>query len=217
MVRAEDGIETDATLNDGEFAGVDLADLTQRLDIAEAPAQAALAALTPRSRPFRSMTRLCRARSGSAGNRPAMLERIARGAGAGARARLAQRAAERARSAAAADAARRARRPSDTVALAARASEGAARRNHAQTRGGAGAGRHRQPREAGASGDRPHPRDSRQVVSRAAALHLGGYAPDAAATLGDRATLLDGDDLAIAGWLPKLGCVREATGLLATC
>ena len=44
---------------------------------------------------------------------------------------------------------------------------------------------------------------------------LGAYAPDAAATLGDRATLLDGDDLAIAGWLPKLGCVREATGLLA--
>src|SRR6202008_3920461 len=27
--------------------------------------------------------------------------------------------------------------------------------------------------------------------------------------------LLDGDDLAIAGWLPKLGCVRDATGLLA--
>ena len=36
-----------------------------------------------------------------------------------------------------------------------------------------------------------------------------------AATLGDRAALLGGDDLAIAGWLPKLGCVREATGLLA--
>jgi hypothetical protein len=44
---------------------------------------------------------------------------------------------------------------------------------------------------------------------------LGGYAPGAAATLGDRATLLPGDELAIAGWLPKLGCVREATGLLA--
>ena len=44
---------------------------------------------------------------------------------------------------------------------------------------------------------------------------LGGYAVDAAATLGDRATLLDGDDLAIAGWLPKLGCVQETTGLLA--
>nr|MBA2301509.1 hypothetical protein [Acidobacteriota bacterium] len=31
MVRAEDGVETDATLNDGEFAGVDLADLELRL------------------------------------------------------------------------------------------------------------------------------------------------------------------------------------------
>ena len=46
MVRAEDGIETDATLNDGEFAGVDLADLESRLGVAEAPAQAALAALS---------------------------------------------------------------------------------------------------------------------------------------------------------------------------
>jgi hypothetical protein len=44
---------------------------------------------------------------------------------------------------------------------------------------------------------------------------LGGYATDAAATLGDRATLLGGDDLAIAGWLPKLGCVRETTGLFS--
>ena len=43
---------------------------------------------------------------------------------------------------------------------------------------------------------------------------LGAYAPDAAATLGDRATLLGGDEFAIAGWLPKLGCVREGTGLL---
>jgi hypothetical protein len=44
---------------------------------------------------------------------------------------------------------------------------------------------------------------------------LGGYAPGAAATLGDRATLLNGDDLAIAGWLPKLGSVRETTGRFA--
>ena len=45
MVRAEDGVETEATLNDGEFAGVDLADLKQRLAVAEAPAQSAIAAL----------------------------------------------------------------------------------------------------------------------------------------------------------------------------
>ncbi len=45
MVRAEDGIETDATLNDGEFAGVDLPDLKLRLQAADTPAQAAIAAL----------------------------------------------------------------------------------------------------------------------------------------------------------------------------
>jgi hypothetical protein len=44
---------------------------------------------------------------------------------------------------------------------------------------------------------------------------LGDYAPAAAATLVDRTALLDGDDLAIAGWLPKLGCVCETTGLLS--
>jgi hypothetical protein len=48
---------------------------------------------------------------------------------------------------------------------------------------------------------------------------LGEYAGTAAAALGDRATLLGiatlgNDDATIAGWLPKLGCVREATARL---
>ena len=46
MVLAEDGIETEATLNDGEFAGVDVVDLEGRLGLAEVPAQAALTALS---------------------------------------------------------------------------------------------------------------------------------------------------------------------------
>ena len=44
---------------------------------------------------------------------------------------------------------------------------------------------------------------------------LGAYASSASASLAERTTLLDNDELAMAGWLPKLGCVREATGLLA--
>ena len=49
---------------------------------------------------------------------------------------------------------------------------------------------------------------------------LGAYATDAAASLGDRDALLGkadlgNDDTAIAGWLPKLACVRESSALLS--
>ena len=49
---------------------------------------------------------------------------------------------------------------------------------------------------------------------------LGAYATEAAATLADRDTLLGiadlkNDQATIAGWLPKLACVREATALLS--
>ncbi|MEO8280460.1 MAG: hypothetical protein ABI564_12265, partial [Ideonella sp.] len=43
---------------------------------------------------------------------------------------------------------------------------------------------------------------------------LGGLAAESAASLAVRDQLLNGDDLAIVGWLPKLGAVRENTGLL---
>jgi hypothetical protein len=48
---------------------------------------------------------------------------------------------------------------------------------------------------------------------------LGAYATDAAASLGDRDALLakadlGNDDTLVAGWLPKLACVRETTALL---
>ena len=45
LVKAEDGVETAATQNDGEAAGVDLAELQARIAIAESAAQAVLDAL----------------------------------------------------------------------------------------------------------------------------------------------------------------------------
>ena len=45
LVKAEDGVETAATQNDGEAAGVDLAELQARVAIAESAAQAVLDAL----------------------------------------------------------------------------------------------------------------------------------------------------------------------------
>jgi len=45
-------------------------------------------------------------------------------------------------------------------------------------------------------------------------FNLGDLAAESAASLAARSDLLAGDDLAIAGWLPKLGAVRESAGLL---
>ena len=104
----------------------------------------------------------------------------------------------------------------ETVALAVARAKALVRRDHGATRGGADAGRDRQPREAGAGGDSiastPFSASRFQCCrgSRSVAMR-----PMPRQHLGDRATLLDGDDLAIAGWLPKLGCVRETTGRLA--
>ena len=92
MVRAEDGIETDATLNDGEFAGVDLADLESRLGVAETPAQAALTALSAAIAAVPADDEAVAALDPAAPATVAMLNALARGAGAGARAGLAQRA-----------------------------------------------------------------------------------------------------------------------------
>jgi hypothetical protein len=60
-------------------------------------------------------------------------------------------------------------------------------------------------------------RSTRSSASRSglAALPLGGCRR--APTLGDRATLVDGDDLAIVGWLPKLGAVRRQPDCSPTC
>ena len=213
MVRAEDGIETDATLNDGEFAGVDLPDLISRLQVAETPAQAAIVALTaavaavpldeqnfvsvPPDSPSRpallSGLHAALAQARALGWRSALpSERVAAGAGEGERVS-----------------------PSDTLELA-----------HARARSLLAEVQARLDAAPAPVAADSLARQAQATLDRIAAIlgkafpvlplfNLGAYAPDAAATLGDRATLLGGDDFAIAGWLPKLGCVREGTGLLS--
>jgi hypothetical protein len=218
MVRAEDGIETEATLNDGEFAGVDVVDLEGRLGQAEVPAQAALtslgaaiaavpaddaavAALDPEAAATIAMLdglHAALAQARELGWRSAIpSERVSAGASGAsdvqgervAVSETVERAVGRARALFAEITARldAAPLPVVTDSLAKRAQ---------------------------ASLDRIH-----AILGKAFPVlprfTLGGYAADASATLGDRATLLDGDDLAIAGWLPKLGCVRATTGLFA--
>jgi hypothetical protein len=218
MVRAEDGIETEATLNDGEFAGVDFDDLEDRLQAADAPAQAVLAALTAAIAPVPTDPDALAALDPEAAGTIAMLnalhaalaqarelgwrsalpsERVSAGAGGGsdeqgervAAGDTVEQAVGRAKGLLAEITARldAAPMPVATDSLATRA-QAAVDRIHAILG------------------------QAFPVLPR---FTLGGYATDAAATLTDRATLLNGDDLAIAGWLPKLGCVRETTGLLA--
>jgi hypothetical protein len=213
MVRAEDGVETEAVLADGDFAGVDLADLKDRLAAAEAPAQAALTALEQAiglvpmdAQGFVAVAPDAPERAGLLASLHTALA-LARELGwrsALPSERVAADAAEGERVA-----------PGDTLELAhARA---AALRAEVQARLDAA------PAPSAAD---PLARQAQAALDRIGAIlgkafpvlplfTLGAYAPDAAATLADRATLLDGDDLAIAGWLPKLGCVREGTGLLA--
>jgi hypothetical protein len=217
MVQARDGIETDATLNDGEFAGVDAAELLGRLAIAEARAQAATTALAA------AMAALPAA--------PSELERLealqaldptlasTQSLLAALQAALAQAEALGWRSALASQPAARAQGeqldPLDTVLAA----YGRAKALHDEVTARLDAA----PAPDGS--ERPGAQ-VRLAIARIRAIlgasfpvlpvfTLGGFAAEAVASLATRAMLLDGDELAIAGWLPKLGCVHEATGLLA--
>lgn len=213
MVRAEDGVETDATLDDGEFAGVDLPDLIARMKIAEEPAQAAIedlekaiAAVPLDEQGFVSLAPESPARPAllsdlhdalalarALGWRSALpSERVAAGAGEG---ELVG--------------------PGDTLELA----HARAKALFAEVKGRLDAAPAPVATDSTA-------RQAQAALDRIGAIlgkdfpvlplfRLGAYAPDAAATLGDRTTLLGGDDLAIAGWLTKLGCVREGTGRLS--
>lgn len=217
MVRAENGVELDAVIRDGDFAGVDLDDLESRLAVAEGPAQAALTALTnavgavpadaevlaaldpedPATIALLTDLHSALALARTLGWRSALpAERVRTGAsggsGEGERVTAAdevEQAAARARGLLAEITGRLTAAPSPDAA------DGVARR-------------------AQAAVDRIH-----AILGKAFPVlpqfTLGAYAADATATLGDRKALLDGDDHAIAGWLPKLGCVRETTGLLA--
>ncbi|WP_280155140.1 hypothetical protein [Piscinibacter sp. XHJ-5] len=213
MVRAENGVETDATLNEGEFAGVDLPELLLRLQAAEAPAQAAIAALAAAIAPVPLDEQGFVSLAPDAPNRAALLAAL-HAALAQARALGWRSALPSERVAASAGEGERVS-PADTVELA-----------HARAKGLLAEVRARLDAAPPPVATDGLARQAQAALDRIAAIlgkafpvlprfDLGAYAADAAATLGDRGTLLGGDDLAIAGWLPKLGCVREATGLLA--
>jgi len=218
MVRAEDGIETEATLNDGEFAGVDVVDLEGRLGQVEVPAQAALAALNAAIAAVPADDEALAALDPVAPATIAMLNAL--------HAALAQ----------ARELGWRSALPSERVsASTSGASDVQGERVAASETVERAVGRAKAlfAEITGRLEAAPLPVITDSLVKRAQAsidrIHailgkafpvlprftLGAYATDAAATLGDRATLLGGDDLAIAGWLPKLGCVREATGVFS--
>ncbi|HJV70076.1 hypothetical protein [Ideonella sp.] len=213
MVRAEDGVEAEAILTDGEFAGVDLADLKARLDAAEVPALAAIADLADAIAPVPLDEQGFVDLAPNAPERAALLADL-HTALAQAR-QLGWRSALPSERVAAASAEGERVSPADTLELA----YARAKALLAEVQGRLDAA---PPPQAGD----PLARQAQAALDRIAAIlgkafpvlpqfNLGAYAPDAAATLADRASLLGGDELAISGWLPKLGCVREATGLLA--
>jgi hypothetical protein len=215
MVRAEDGVETEATLNDGEFAGVDLADLLARLQVAEGPAQDAIAALdtaiAAAPADADAIAALDPAASATTAMLTALLDALAQAHALGWRSALPS---ERVSGGASGAQGERVAVEETVERAVARAralrAEIAARLDAAPPPAAADS----LAKQAQAALDRIHAILGRSfpVLPR---FTLGGYASDAGATLGDRAALLDADDLAIAGWLPKLGCVQPATGLLS--
>ncbi len=210
MVLARDGIETDATLNDGDFAGVDLAELQARVAIADARAAQALAALAASVAAVPDEPDTLDAQA------PATLALLA-----SLQAALAQAAALGWRSAGASQPAADGNAqgtqvaPGDTVAAA----HARAAALHAEVSA-------RLAAAPAPDGSERFGEQARLCIERVRAIlgasfpllpafTLGGYAGELNASLVARATLLAGDDLAIAGWLPKLGCVHEAAGMLA--
>lgn len=215
MVQAVDGIETDALLNDGEFAGVDLPDLLARLQVAEVPAESAITALTNAIALVPSEADVLAALDPAAPATIAMLDAL-HAALAEARALGWRSALPSERVAANATGETQGERvtPADTVALAvARAQALLAEVTGRLAKAPAPVVTDTLAKQAQAALNR-----IRAIVGKSFPIlprfTLGAYAPDAAATLGDRSTLLNGDDFAISGWLPKLGCVREAAGSL---
>ena len=216
LVQAKDGVETDATLNDGEAAGVDLAELETRRDIAETQADAVLAALLAVSNaapedletldPNAPATSLLLVqaqaaladvhalgwRSATASN-PVPAPGGAEGQGLS-NDDTAARAVVRARAL--------------LLEIGGRVD---AARNAPVSDGKGG--------QLQAALNRIHAVMGKNfpVLPQ---FTLGAFAADAAATLADRDMLLakaaqGNDDTTIAGWLPKLACVREAAALLS--
>ncbi len=226
LVLARDGVESQALADDGEFAGVDLADLKARLQIADDAATQVLdalqAALPPPAMDLDAVAALDPNAPASVAMFNAIQGALAQAYALGWRSALASTAvAETGRN----DQGEQVL-PDDSLLLAvargrALLAEVSARRDAAPA-----------PTALDAGGQPvPTARQAQLALARVAAIvgkdfpllprfTLGDYAAPAVATLGDRATLLGmadlgNDDAAIAGWLPKLGCVREVTGLLS--
>ncbi len=209
MVQARDGIESEATLNDGEFAGVDIADLNGRLAIVDNQANITVAALDAAVAAVPADPELLDPAA------PATLAMLGSLQAALAQAeRLGWRSALASQPVADGNAQGEQVAGGDSlIAAHARATALLAEVN---------------ARRAAAPAALPADRPGEQVRKTLARMRavlgksfpilplftLGGLAAESAASLPLRDQLLNGDDLAIAGWLPKLGAVRENTGLL---
>ena len=216
MVQAQDGVETDATLNDGEAAGVDLAELELRRDRAEKQAVKVLDAL--------------KAVSDAAPENldtidpadPATPELLLQAQDALALAHvLGWRSATAATPVATASSGEgQALANDDTAARAVGRTRGLFLEIGGRLQAAVEA-----PVSDGAGGRMQAALNRIHAVMGKnfpvlPVFTLGAFAGDANATLGDRDMLLakaalSNDDTAIAGWLPKLACVREATALLS--
>jgi hypothetical protein len=226
MVLAKDGVETAALLADGDFAGVDLHELQARLLVADLSAQAVLDALTAALPPASLDLDGVAALNPNAASSKAMFTAI-QGA--------LQQAYELGwRSALATGAVPEVGRnaqgelvlPADSLLLV--VARGRALFNEVNARRDAAPA----PTDSDKDGNAvAQGTQAALAVARIQAIvgkdfpvlprfTLGAYATEAAATLADRDTLLGiadlkNDQATIAGWLPKLACVREATALLS--
>ena len=215
MVQARDGVESAATQNDGEAAGVDLAELELRCQDAEGQADAVMALLADASAaapedldtlaPLDPATAALLAQT-----QTALAEAYA----------LGWRSAAGHTPVAAGDGQGQPLADDDTAARAV----GRARALLLEIGGRTTAARNA-PVSDGRGGqlqallDRIHAVMGKDFPVLPL-FTLGVFASDAAATLADRDMLLGkaalgNDDTAVAGWLPKLACVREASALLS--
>ena len=211
MVQARDGVETDATQNQGEFAGVQVPELLARMGIADARADAVEAALSAAVVAAAAVIPLEPLLPDPAA--PATQARLAQ-----LQAALVQADALGWRSALA----------SQPVADGGAQVAGGDTLVAAHDRAAALLAEVKARREAAPAplATQRFGEQVRKAIARIKSVmgesfpvlptfNLGGFAAESASALGARSTLLRGDDLAIAGWLPKLGCVHETSGLLS--
>ena len=226
MVLAKDGVETAALLADGDFAGVDLAELKQRLLVADLNAQAVLNALTTAlpqaSVSLEAVAALDPKAASSLAMFTAAQAALQQAYELGWRSALATAAVPEVNGISEGEQIR----PDDSLLLA--VARGRALFNEVSARRDAAPAPTDLDKDGNAVAEGTQ---ATLAVARIKAIVgkdfpvlprfcLGAYATEAAATLADRDTLLGiadlkNDQATIAGWLPKLACVREATALLS--